>query len=54
MLHKFLETVWWMNKGSEFEAYLMNLQRSGLPGVPTMDEAWQDYIKTFDLPMTPY
>ncbi len=46
MLHRFLDTVRLINKGSEFEAYLMNLQRSGLPGVPTVNEAWQDYSKT--------
>ena len=34
---------------SELEAYWMDLQRTGLPGAPSLEDARKDYIKSLEL-----
>ena len=43
MLHRFLSAILEMGHASEFETYCENLQRPGLAGAPTVDEARKDY-----------
>ena len=43
MLHRFFDAIRNMGSASEFETYCMSLQGSGLSGVPTVDEAREDY-----------
>lgn len=44
MLHKFIDSIRHINRHtSGFDAYLANIQRSGLSDVPTLSEAKKDY-----------
>ena len=43
MLQRFFDTIRGIGDGSDFETYYMRLQRDGLQGVPTADEAKKDY-----------
>ncbi len=43
MLHRFLNTIRNIHPVSPFDSYVSNLQRSGRPGAPKMDEARKDF-----------
>ena len=43
MVHGFLDNIRHMGRGSRFDDYLVSLRKSSLPGVPTLDQAKQDY-----------
>ncbi len=43
MLHRFIETIRHLNQRSGFEAYLESIQRSGMPGAPSVSEARRDF-----------
>ena len=43
VLHRFLNTIRNIHPVSPFDSYVMNLQRSGRPGAPKMDEARKDF-----------
>ena len=55
MLHEFLEVIRSIGYPSEFESYCMSLQRKGLSGAPTADEAREDYrVATLSKVALPY
>ncbi len=43
MVHRFLDNIRHMGRGSRFDDYLVSLHRSFVSGVPTLDQAKQDY-----------
>ena len=43
MLNRVINTLKEFNHNHGFERYLENIQRSGLPGTPTVQEARRDY-----------
>ncbi len=43
MLHEFLRAIRTIGTGSEFESYWMSVQRDGIAGAPTVEEAKRDY-----------
>ena len=43
MIHRLVNVIREMGDASQFETYCWNLQREGLAGVPTVDEARKDY-----------
>ena len=43
MIHKLVDAIRDMGDASQFETYCWDLQREGLAGVPTADEARKDY-----------
>ena len=43
MLHRILDAIRNVGYVSDFETYCRNLQRTGLAGTPTADEARKDY-----------
>ncbi len=43
MLHRFFDAIREMAASTEFETYYMGIQRRGLSGAPTADEARRDY-----------
>ena len=43
MLSKFISTVSRVGRGSDFDIYVKNLNRNGISGGPTADEAKRDY-----------
>ncbi len=54
MIHRFIETVRHLRAPSPFESYLGSVQRSRRQGLPTAQEARQDYRKVIghDSPLT--
>ena len=45
MIHKFIDSIRHLNSTGGFEAYLLNLQKSGRTGIPTITEARTDFQK---------
>lgn len=43
MLHKFIDSFRGAGHTSGFEVYFMSLQKAGVPGAPSLEEARQDY-----------
>ena len=43
MLHKFFDHFRGISRSSGFEDYYMSLQKKGIPGAPSVEEARQDY-----------
>ena len=54
MIHRFIETIRHLRSPSPFESYLGSVQRTRSQGLPTAQEARQDYrrIVNHDSPMT--
>lgn len=47
MIREFLASLSRTRK-SELEAYWMDLNRSGVPGAPSLEEARKDFFKSLD------